>query len=65
MSHKIFDSYLVVIRKNKVPLTLNKAAYTGMCILELTKVLMYEFHYDYIENNDGNNSSYYSQTLIV
>ena len=27
-----------------------------MCVLELTKVLMYEFHYDYIKNKYGNNS---------
>ena len=27
---------------------LNKPAYIGMYILELSKVLMYEFHYDYI-----------------
>ena len=46
MSHKIFDNYLVAIRKNKVTLTLNKLAYVGMCILELRKVLIYEFHYD-------------------
>ena len=46
MSHKIFDNDLVAIRKNKVTLTLNKPAYIGMCILELSKVLMYEFHYD-------------------
>ena len=56
MSHKIFDNELVVIRKNKVTLTLNKPAYTGMCILELSKVLMYEFHYDYIKKKNGNNS---------
>ena len=56
MSHKTFDNELVVIRKNKVTLTLNKPAYTGMCILELSKVLMYEFHYDYIKNKYGNNS---------
>ena len=61
MSHKIFDNDLVAIRKNKVTLTLNKPAYIGMCILELSKVLMYEFHYDYIKNKNGNNS----QTLIV
>ena len=56
MSHKIFDNDLVAICKNKVTLTLNKAAYIGMCILELSKVLMYEFHYDYIKNKYGNNS---------
>ena len=27
-----------------------------MYILELSKVLMYEFHYDYIKNTYGNNS---------
>ena len=56
ISHKIFDNDLVAIRKNKVTLTLNKPAYIGMCILELSKVLMYEFHYDYIKNKYGNNS---------
>ena len=56
MSHKIFDNDLVARRKNKVTLTLNKPAYIGMCILELSKVLMYEFHYDYIENKYGNYS---------
>ena len=48
MSHKIFDNNLVAIRKSKVALKLNKPAYIGMCILELSKILMYEFHYDYI-----------------
>ena len=65
MSHEIFDNDLVVIRKNKVTLTLNKSAYIGMCILELSKVLRYEFHYDYIKNRYGNNSRLYSQTRIV
>ena len=56
MSHEIFDTDLVAIRKNKVTLMLKKPAYTGMCSLELSKVLMYEFHYDYIKNKHGNNS---------
>ena len=38
MSNKIFDNDLVRIRKIKVTLTLNKAAYIGMCVLELSKV---------------------------
>ena len=56
MSHKIYDNYLVAIRKNKVILTLNKPAYIGICILELSKVLMYKFHYDYIKNKYDSNS---------
>ena len=56
MSHKIFDNDLVAIRKKKVTLTLNKPAYTAMSILELSKILMYEFHYDYIKNKYSNNS---------
>ena len=56
MSHKIFDNDLVAIRKNKATLMLKKPAYTEMCSLELSKVLMYEFHYDYIKNKYGNNS---------
>ena len=50
MSHKIFDNNLVAIRKSKLTLKLKKPAYVPMCILELSKVLMYEFHYDYIKN---------------
>ena len=56
MSHKIFRNSLVAIHKNKVTLMLNKPAYIGVCILELSKVLMHEFHYDYIRNKYGNNS---------
>ena len=56
MSHKIFDNNLVAIRKGKLALKFNKSAYIGMCILELRKVLIYEFHYNYIKNKYGNNS---------
>ena len=47
MSHKIFDNNLVTIRKSKLALKLNKPAYIGMCILKLSKVLMYGFHYEF------------------
>ena len=50
MSHDIFDNNLVAIRKSKLALKLNKPAYIGTCILELSKVSLYEFHYDYIKN---------------
>ena len=50
MSHKIFDNNLVGTRKSKVSSKVNEPAYTGMCTLELSKVSMYGFHYDYIKN---------------
>ena len=56
MSHKIFDNNLVVIRKYKITLTLIRPAYIRMCILDLSKILMYQFHYDYIKNKYDNNS---------
>ena len=47
MSQKIFGNNLAAIRKSKLALKLNKPTYIRMCILELSKVLMYKFHYDY------------------
>ena len=49
------NSGLVIIRKSKVALIFNKPVYVGMCILDLSKVLMYKFDYDYIKNKYGNN----------
>ena len=46
---------MTLTRKSKVILALNKPAYVGMCILDLTKVLVQKFHYDYIKNKHGNN----------
>ena len=50
MLHKIFNNNLAVIRKSKVSWKLNKPADSGVCIFELSKVLMHKFHYDYIKN---------------
>ena len=65
VSHKIFGNNLVAIQKSKITLMLNKPSYTGICILNLSKVLMYEFHYDCIKNKYGKNSRIYLPTLIV
>ena len=56
MLHKIFDNNLVVIRKGKVSLKLNKPAYIGMCISEQSKVLMHDVHCDYIKTKYDNKS---------
>ena len=46
---------LLAIGKSKLALKLNKPAYIRMGILELSKVLMYEFHYDCIKDKYINN----------
>ena len=48
ISHKIFHENLVAVHSKQTKLLLNKPSYVGMCILELSKLLMYDFHYNYI-----------------
>ena len=45
VSSKIFNENLVAVHKIKESLFLNRPAYIGMCILDLSKTLMYDFHY--------------------
>ena len=49
MTSKILNEKLVAVHKIKEILTLNRPAYVGMCILNLSKTLMYDFHYNYIK----------------
>ena len=53
MSSKIFNENLVAVHKIKEMLTLNRPAYVGTWILDLSKTLMYDFHYNYIKNKYG------------
>ena len=56
LRQKIFDNNLVVIHKIKTTLTLKKPANIRICVLELSKVPMYEFHFDYLKNKYGSKS---------
>ena len=49
ISSKIFNENLMAVHKIKEALTLNRLAYVGMCILDLSTTLMYDFHYNYIK----------------
>ena len=49
VSHKIFHENLVAVHCKKTKLLLDKPSYVGMAILELSKTLMYDFHYNYIK----------------
>ena len=50
VSQKIFSKNFVAIHKIKPVLTLNKPVYIGFSILDLSKLLMYAFHYKYIKS---------------
>ena len=53
INSKIFNENLVAVHKIKESLTLNRPAYVGMCILDLSKTLMYDFHYNFIKKKYG------------
>ena len=48
-SCKVFSENLVAIHMKKTSLTMNKPVYLGACILDLSKTIMYDFHYNYIK----------------
>ena len=50
---KFFTEYLSAIEIKKVQLLMNKPVYLGLSILELSKILMYEFWYDYVKPKYG------------
>ena len=55
ISQKIFDKNFAAIHEIKPVLKFNKPIYVGFTVLELSKWLMYDFHYNFIKKNfDGN-----------
>ena len=46
----IFDENLVVVHLRKTKLVYDKPIFLGMCILDWSKTLMYDFHYNLIKN---------------
>ena len=52
-SRKIFSENLVSVHMKKTSLTMVKPVYLGMCILDLSKTIMFDFHYNYIKSKYG------------
>ena len=65
LSSKIFNKNLVAVHKIKETLKLNRPAYVGMCILDLSKTLMYDFHYNYIKKEYGSRANTDSLTYEI
>ena len=65
ISQKIFNKNYVAVHKIKPVLTLNKPIYVGFSILDLSKLLMYGFHYKYAKNKFDAKLLFMIQTVLV
>ena len=45
----LFGSNLMGCKMGKIKVVMNKPVYLGQAILDLSKIVMYEFHYDYMK----------------
>ena len=52
-SHKKFSEHFMEIKMKKIRVKMAKPLYLGMSILDISKTLMYEFWYDYINPKHG------------
>ncbi|MCG8403668.1 MAG: hypothetical protein MI923_00590, partial [Phycisphaerales bacterium] len=50
----IFDKNLIAVHMKKTEVYFNKPVYVGQAILDLSKTLMFDFHYNYIKKKYGN-----------
>ena len=51
VTHKLFNKNFAAIHEIKQVLVLNKPIYVGFTVLDLSKWLMYYFHYNFIKKN--------------
>ena len=63
VTNKMFDKNFVAFHCLKKVLTLNKPIYVGFCVLELSKLLIYQFHYDYVLKKMMSNCCLQTQTV--
>ena len=52
-SHILLDSNIVMVRMRRIEVTLNKPMYLGAVILDKSKEVMYDFHYNYVMEKWG------------
>ena len=54
-TRKWFSENLLAIEMKKTKVKMNKPIYLGLSILEISKILIYEFWYDYMKPKYGDN----------
>ena len=52
----IFNENLVAVELRKVEILMDKPIYVGLTVLDVSKILMYSFHYDYMHKMYNNNN---------
>ena len=62
---KHFSESLLAIEMKKTKIIMNKPVYLGQAILDISKMLMYEFWYDYIKPKYGDKAKLCYWILIV
>ena len=55
----------LAIETNRTQVFLNKRVYFGLSILEISKIVMYQFCYDYVKPKYGEKAKLYSYSFIV
>ena len=61
----IFNKNFAAIRETKLVLILNKPIYVGFTVLELSKWLTYDFHYNFIKKILMLNCYLLTQTVLL
>ncbi|XP_043263922.1 uncharacterized protein LOC122404280 [Colletes gigas] len=54
-SRSVFSENLVAVELRKLEVKFNKPIYVGMCILDISKLCLYEFHHEYMSPKHGQN----------